>query len=500
MTIETKLKLWLPASKNAAFRRLIAEHALNSSPPTPLVSMYYDTPALALMQRGMGLRLRQVDGQWVQTLKLAEQAGAGLHQRPELEVAVSGSALELDRIADRKVRQFLTREDIGPALVPLFSTKIKRSYWTLQDAQGNTLEVCLDQGTVQGWDQTLKVNEVEIELKQGQVHAVFDLALMLAGSLPLIPYPQSKAERGYALYRNVSPLTPSKAQLPTLSAKMSPYQALHAVVQEALRHLLANTPGILDGNDMECVHQARVALRRLRSIQKAFAAIVPDGNWLNIMEEVQWLATQLGLVRDLDVFLTETLPSIEATLVSDVDFAPLRNAMLTRREHYRHEARAALTSARYGTFLLHLLDWLNQPAPAVKKPPKLRSFAHRSLDRRWRPVNRLARKWVELDQEQRHDLRKRAKKLRYASEFFSPLFPHKQVMRYLKRLQELQEILGEMNDSVAAQLLLAQFVREDATLEHAAGLVAGWLAHGAHLSEARLARALKRLENTEAFW
>lgn len=501
MALETELKLRLPPNRNAAFRRLLANQALSAVPPVTLVSVYYDTPSLALMQRDMGLRLRQVDGQWLQTLKLAEQAGAGLHQRPELEEVVSGPALELDRITDRKARRFLTKDTIAPVLAPLFTTTIKRSCWTVQDEQGNTLEVCLDQGTIEGREQTVKVNEVEIELKQGQVPALFELALKLAGSLPLIPDPQSKAERGYALYRDTAPLTPSKAQLPALSATMTPQQALRTVVQETLRHLQANTPGILDGDDMECVHQARVALRRLRSTQKAFAAIVPDDAWSGITPEVQWLATVLGQLRDLDVFLAETLPGIEAALAPDGgDFTALRSAMLARREHGREAARAALTSARYGALLLRLLAWLNQSATAPKKPVKLRRFAHRALDRRWQPVDRLARKWDELDQEQRHDLRKRAKKMRYASEFFSPLYQRKQVMRYLKRLQALQLILGEMNDSVAAQALLADFSREDASLERAAGLVAGWLAHGARLSEARLARALKRLENTEAFW
>ncbi|MDC7700327.1 CYTH domain-containing protein [Vogesella indigofera] len=222
MALETELKFSLLPSHNAAFRRLMASHVPGTAPTTTLYSVYYDTPSLALMQQGMGLRLRQVDGHWLQTLKFAEQAGAGLHQRLELEKAVSGPVLELDQITDRKARRFLTQHHIASVLAPLFTTTIRRQCWTLQDGHGNSLEVSLDHGTIEGQGQTLKVNEVEIELKQGQTQALFDLALKLASSLPLTPHPQSKPERGYALYCDVWPLTPSKAQLPTLSATMTP--------------------------------------------------------------------------------------------------------------------------------------------------------------------------------------------------------------------------------------------------------------------------------------
>src|SRR5262245_14290278 len=108
MTIETELKLRLPPTRNATFRRQMTTLAPNAAPPETerLISIYYDTPTLALAQRDIGLRLRQVGTQWLQTLKLGEQAGAGLHQRPELEAAVSGPALELDQVTDRKIQQF----------------------------------------------------------------------------------------------------------------------------------------------------------------------------------------------------------------------------------------------------------------------------------------------------------------------------------------------------------------------------------------------------------
>lgn len=502
MALETELKLRLPPNRNAALRRWMAQHAAAAAPVTEqLLSIYYDTPTLTLAQRDIGLRLRRVGDRWLQTVKLGEQAGGGLHRRQELETEVSGEALEPERIAERTIRQLLTREDVASALAPLFRTDIKRTRWMLCDAGGNILEVCLDQGTIRGQARSMKLNEVEIELKQGHVQAVFDLALQMAGTLPLIPDPQSKAEHGYALCRSAASPAASKARLPPVRGKQTPHRALKMIVQETLRHLQANVPGLLDHDDMECVHQARVALRRLRSARKAFAPLTTGDEWQGIMTDVQWLATLLGRVRDLDVFLGETLPGIEAALAPDADFAPLKAALHGQRERCRREAHAAVISPRHGRLQLRLLAWLNQPAPRPKgKALPLRDFARRALQQRWRPFARLARDWAALSQEQRHELRKRAKKLRYSAEFFSPLYPPKRVARYLERLQALQQILGDMNDSVAAQALLAQTLAKDAALQHTGGLVAGWLAHGAHHAEQQLPGVLKRLQNTPVFW
>ncbi|HJU49611.1 MAG TPA: CHAD domain-containing protein, partial [Pseudogulbenkiania sp.] len=443
MVLETELKLRLPPNRNAAFRRWMAAHAANAAAPETeqLLSIYYDTPTLELAQRDIGLRLRRVGDHWLQTVKLGEQAGTGLHQRQELETEVSGEALELERIVDRKIRQLLPQEDVASVLAPLFSTDIKRTRWIVRDARGNILEVCLDQGTIRAQGQSIKLNEVEIELKQGDVQAVFDLALQLASALPLIPDSQSKAERGYALCRNTPLPAASKARLPPLHTTLTPHRALKMIVQETLRHLQANVAGILDNDDMECVHQARVALRRLRSAQKAFAPLAASDEWQSIMTDAQWLASLLGRVRDLDVFLAETLPGIEAALAPDADFAPLKSALQGQRERCRREAHAAVISPRHGTLQLRLLAWLNRPAPRPKgKAIPLRDFSRRSLQQRWRPCARLARDWSSLNQEQRHELRKRAKKLRYTVEFFSPLYKPKRVAHYLEQLQALQQI------------------------------------------------------------
>ena len=58
------------------------------------------------------------------------------------------------------------------------------------------------------------------------------------------------------------------------------------------------------------------------------------------------------------------------------------------------------------------------------------------------------------DPGERHALRIRMKRLRYACDFFAPSFAGATAQPYLKRLAALQDILGELNDIAVARRLL----------------------------------------------
>ena len=108
-----------------------------------------------------------------------------------------------------------------------------------------------------------------------------------------------------------------------------------------------------------------------------------------------------------------------------------------------------------------------------------------------------------MNAEQRHALRKELKKLRYAVEFFAPLFPSKRVDPFLKRLKRLQTVFGNLNDAATARAMLAT-MEAPGVDEPSAQRATGWVL-GASQARAELdwskARALWRdLEETRAFW
>lgn len=498
MTTETELKLTIFPNQVTEFKRLLTAQASNLSAPSTehLVSIYYDTPELMLAQRDLTLRLREVDGQWVQTLKKGEQASGSAYQRLELETTVAGPALDIGAIDDKRIRALLSKPAVMSALAPVFKTDIRRTRWTLKDELGNTIEVALDQGKITAGGQSLKINEVELELLEGNAGVLFERALDWATTISLIPELMSKAARGYQLHQNEALAPPVTAKLPELGPEMSPQQALIVIVKETLRHFHANVRGVFNTDEMDYVHQARVALRRLRSAEKAFSSLGLDACWDDITKDLRWLAAELGNVRDLDVLLESTLPPIEAAFGKGLDFTPLRDAAAEWRTQCRTQVRAALRSPRFGKLIITLLQWIElQEIAEGESGSTLPPFAKRTLNKSQRQVNRPMGKWDELDEESRHDLRKKAKKLRYALEFFSPLYKQKDMKRYLRELKGFQEILGEMNDAVATRMKMAELVERNPAVAYEAGIIVGWATCQANEGEAHIKKAISELQS-----
>ena len=113
--------------------------------------------------------------------------------------------------------------------------------------------------------------------------------------------------------------------------------------------------------------------------------------------------------------------------------------------------------------------------------------------------------FAHLDPEHRHRVRIHVKKLRYATEFFSSLYPRRKVLPYLAAMKALQDNLGVSNDVEVARSLLKRATKrtrgkERAQLSYAAGLVAGWHSHVGNDREHALIRAWSRFATRAPYW
>lgn len=159
-----------------------------------LLNLYYDTPEESLKRMKMALRIRKSGDQWLQTLKTTGTTDAsGLSTRGEYEWVIDGPNLKLDLL------EGLLPSDIdGDSLYPVFSTNFKRTTWLYQREQ-TQIEIACDQGEVRTGNRIEPISEVELELKQGEAHDVFDLAEQLTRQSPLWIGQRSKAQRGWEL-------------------------------------------------------------------------------------------------------------------------------------------------------------------------------------------------------------------------------------------------------------------------------------------------------------
>ena len=517
MEIELKLQLAPQDAPRLRAHPLLAQYAQTTQAAPQVLQMhdmYVDTPDLQLCRHQAGLRVRQVDGRWVQTLKAGGSVSGGLHSRHEWEGEVAGQSVELDALdaaigRKQPIRALLRQDGIRDALQPVFTTRIERTVWQLRTPQGDLIECVLDQGVIEhgeaGAARSVPVSEIELELKQGQAASLFDVALALLQDVPLQLGHMSKAERGYRLAAS-QPLRAVKAQPLALDAGMSVQQAFIGICGNCLEQVGANQDGVAAGEEVESVHQMRVGLRRFRSALGMFKSLLalPDA----LKGELDWLAGVLGEARDWDVLAGSTLAQVDGA--AQAEAAALSEAAQGQARLRHAQAAQAITSARYTACMLGLQRWLQARAwrdscstgQLRRLDARISPFARASLRKNQRRLLQRGKHLLQAMPQQRHRVRIAAKKTRYATEFFAALFAARAVRAYVGRLSALQDELGWLNDvQVAGRLLQqlpeaqAELPEQDALRLHAA-FIRGYLAAQAQSQgrEGRMHQAWRRFK------
>ncbi len=503
MTIEIELKLQLPRSQNRRFQQWLKTHQPQAEGPVieHQVSIYFDTPALDLAHQGMGLRLRRQGNHWIQTLKLHQQAGAGLHQHQEYTTVVANPSLELNQLDQGPAADFIQGAAIQSALKPLFQTDIKRTLWMVSPAPDTRIEIALDSGHIISGTRSLPINEIELELLQGDLQAVYVLGERLAEHLSLTLQNKNKAELGYRLYMGqVKEAVAPHLATSTLSPLTASHQAMQSLALAHIQYLQDQLNAILAMPEhLEPVHQAHVALRRLRSLRKAFSQVVDHERWEILLPDLKWLMEKIGDVRDLDVFIDEILLPMEQIPAFKSQLAPLRQLVIARRAQRYEELDWALSSARCTILQLKLLAWVTFPAPN-RASLVLDKLAQQALHRLQKKVHHASHNVSLLTDEQRHRLRKDLKTLRYSVEFFGPLFKHRRVEHFLDPLQSLLKSLGSLNDGRSARELIQSWLQQYPELKPAADAMIGWIAHQESLARLHAEDAALIWLRTPPFW
>lgn len=484
---------------------LLLAHPLLQQTPGQLLAMhdtYVDTPDLQLCRHQAGLRVRQVDGRWVQTLKAGGQVSGGLHSRHEWESEVASPVPDLaalDAAIGRKqpVRALLRQPDIRDGLQEVFTTRMERTVWQLFLPQGGHIECVLDQGVIASGERSVAISEVELELKAGNAASLFEVALDLLRVVPLQLGHMSKAERGYRLSLPPQPLKASKAQALTLDNSMTAEQVFLAIAANCLQQVGANQDGVIAAEDVESLHQMRVGLRRLRSALAMFKQqlALPAA----LQDELDWLTGELGAARDWDVLASHTLQQL-AACIDEVALAQLQQAALQQAREKHGLAARAVASPRYTALLLGVQGWLHGCAWRANCTPRqlqhldasVQDFARRTLRADQRHLIKRGKRLRQATPQQRHRVRIAAKKTRYATEFFASLFKAGKMRPYMGRLSVLQDELGLMNDGRVAGQLLQVLADGQSDLQLAAAFVRGYLMGQLPGNERRMNKAWRR--------
>ena len=265
-----------------------------------------------------------------------------------------------------------------------------------------------------------------------------------------------------------------------------------AATERPLAQLAASLPKVAGPEPFDPIHDARVALRRLAALLRAFAPYLPAARVAHLKREIRWLRRELGPARDLDVFVHETVPELHRLFRHEAGLQALLQTATARRR----QAGARLAKAVASPRARRLLAALKAAFDAGALPPRrarkgdnprlpatidapFDAFVLATLQRRWKKIRKI-RRLVKLSKTLLHKLRIRLRNFRYLCDGFALALPERRYAIFRRAMTEVQDHLGGLNDaSIAPQLaatLARQAVRthDRASVSHASGLFAGW--------------------------
>jgi triphosphatase len=419
------------------------------------VDLYLDTDDRRFHRAGYTLRirspLRRANPEGEVTLKAlgSGPVGAGPRVRRELSERLErpdpGLLGSVNGPVGERVRAVAGRRRVAP----LFEVRTRRRIYSL----GSRGEIALDETTIRlpTGGAPARLRRVEVEVPEGAEAAVSSLVEDLREACGLQPAGLSKYEAGLLSAGLGVPAADTFG--PTDVDPEGPIGAVaRAVLRTQFSAMLAHEPGTRLGDDIEELHDMRVATRRLRAALSLFSDALPPSS-STLREELGWIGAALGAVRDLDVQL-EQLDGWLAAL-PEADQRPigaLRALLETERAAARTEMLEVLDSQRYQTFISRfgrMLRAVRTPRSGPAAVPA-RAAAPDLIQARYRRFRKAgARIDEDSDPREYHRLRIRGKRLRYALEFLGDLYPGSS-RPVIKRLVELQDLLGLHQDADVA--------------------------------------------------
>jgi CHAD domain-containing protein len=451
------------------------------------VDLYLDTHDRRFQRAGYALRIRRPirgDGDVGEaTLKSLDPpvgGDSGLRSRRELAESIEPSEPAALATAPGVVGERVRAVAGTTPLLSLFEVRTRRRVFSLEADGVPSAAIGLDETAIRPADggAPARIRRVEIELPEPAVPTFEPFVERLRVDCGLQPAQLSKYEAGLLS----ADLRPPRSETfgPT---EIHPDMPIGAVAVAVLRRhfsvLVAKEPGTRLGDDIEELHDMRVASRRLRAALSLFADLLP-AHAQTFRAELGWLGQMLGAVRDLDVQLEQLDWWLGEVPQADREaLGALRSVLENERAEARVSMLAALDSRRYEAFVARFGRFLRarrarlsgqaaRPAHAVA--PELLDARLRKLRARGDRVDPTS------DSEELHRVRIRGKRLRYALEFLADVYPQ-QTRPLIKRLVAMQDILGEHQDAdVAIARLRALAVERGGELEPATVFAMGEIA------------------------
>jgi CHAD domain-containing protein len=360
------------------------------------------------------------------------------------------------------------------ALLVRAEVVVRRHDLGFHDAQDKTVaRLTVEEAEVVGADHTPRPRVV-IEAVRGYDRAAERLAAALADALPLAPAASTRADEAF----ESAGCRPGDYSA-KLQVDLEPHEPAAVASVRMLTHLLVamerNEPGLRVDRDTEFLHDFRVTARRSRSLLRVARRVFGRDTLAPFEAALARVAAATGDARDIDVHLLGFDATVEALPAEwRGELEPMRSFLVTHRRQARDEVLAMLDGPDWDMLRTRWRTWLAAAAaptgPDTAEPELTAAGlgawavrrAHHRLVRDGRRVT------DDSPVQALHELRKRAKVLRYVLEAFGPVLgdqvPDREgdgdVEVAIRELKDLQDVLGAFQDADVQIAALRRFARQ----------------------------------------
>jgi CHAD domain-containing protein len=395
----------------------------------------------------------------------------------------------------------LLRHDAGHELKLLYETDLKRLSVDLRTRRG-MINYAIDTGSISTSEKEtdplltalghtveplkLPVTEIELELVSGSNMALIEAGTRLVRDYGVWLDVRTKSMRGDSLAKAKLIMAPAKAQSVKISDNLSLEEFFATVRKECVRHALVNASQLAseEGYLPEHIHQLRVALRRLRTALKLFSR-VKNFEVQTWSDHAKFLAAQLGKNRDIDAMSESIWPELRKINAPLVEFSA------------QEGIQSPALIVREGKIQSWFLELIGRDLQSSEQNTQSHWSAIFPIIIKWqKKCAKRAKNFASLTVEQRHELRKKMKRLRYSLEFIESECKSAKFRHFSKVLARAQTELGTYND---LQVALENY-RAIVTHDPAAWFAVGWLIAQLSDCEVRCIKVLSDFTETDVPW
>ncbi|MFT5704592.1 MAG: triphosphatase [Shewanella sp.] len=392
MDAEIELKLFFQLEQQ---ERLI--HLLDNLPLSEpqwcrnLSNAYFDTADLKLRRWDMGLRVRGCDGALEQTIKTAGSVVGGIHSRPEFNVDIDQNVPILSLFPEKIWPEPSIISSVQSELTCLFDTNFSRRTWHIY-VDNSLIEVALDIGQVEvevaGESLSEPICELEFELMAGEASSLIKLGLQVAESLPVRLGKASKAQRGYRLAAQASPLSLEVLEFITLKPEQDLKQTFITLLATGLERWQLLEAMIVESGSVRNV-QAPFLCYRLRACVRLLRCTLAQFDLLNssLVTKFDGIEGHLDFV-EASLSCAEILQQNSTLIAKLPQHKPLTDLVMAQLQQLSIPVRIEKMQQDlcYGSLQLSLVELLfefKSGKKVIDKKYSLQDFADKMQEASW---------------------------------------------------------------------------------------------------------------------